>query len=351
MSPTVVERAAGDTWPLGIALVGAGRWADMHRRSLTRGGARLIAVATGSQASSDRVQAEWGVPATPDLGQVLAIPAVEAVIIASPNDLHAPQAMAALAAGKHVLVEKPMAIDVASARRVVAAAAASAGVVAVGLEMRTFQLFERVKTLLLDETLGRPIHLALDLFRRPYRAGSGGWKQDPARLGPVVLEEAIHYLDLARWYLGDMVSLESWARSRPGRERFREQLDVRIESEAGAIGLVTRSIAAGGHTVDLRLVGERAAARALWRGRMDADPRPSVRLELHDRHGSRLLPISAATGHAFDLWRQTAAFVRAARTGTDAPATADDGLKSVALSLAVERSLATGAPVDPRTLA
>lgn len=343
--------AAAASVPLGVGLVGAGRWARVHRAALPRGGARLVAVTTGNCEENEHVQAEWRVPCTTDLAEMLAHRGVEAVIIASPNDLHAPQAIAALEAGKHVLVEKPMALDVASARRVADAATASGRVLAVGLEMRVFQLFARVKALLDEGALGAPVHLALDLFRRPYLGGSAGWKRDPKRVGSSVLEEPIHYLDLARWYLGEIASLEAWSTSRPGREALREQLDVRLTSEAGAVGLVTRSIAAGGHAVDLRLVGERAALRAGWRGRRDLDSRPSVRLELHDEGGSRLLPVRSASGHAFDLWRQTAAFVRAVREGTRPPASADDGVASVALCLAVERSLVDGAAVDPRARA
>ncbi len=334
-----------DPPPLGVALVGAGRWAAVHRTALPRAGARLVGVATGSDASRARVAREWDVFATTDMAALLARPEVEAVVIASPNDLHATQACAALEAGKHVLVEKPIAIDVASAERVERAAEQSDRVLAVGLEMRVFTLFERVKALLDEGALGAPVHLALDLFRRPHRAGSGGWKHDPERRGSSVLEEPIHYLDLARWYLGEITSLRAWAVSRPGREALREQLDVRLESERGAVANVTRSVAAGGHAVDVRVVGERAALRATWRGRMDVDPRPAVRLELHDANGSRLLPITAATGHAHDVWRQTAAFVRSVREGVPPPATARDGVVSVALCLAVERSLELGAPI------
>jgi len=334
-----------DPPPLGVALLGAGRWAAVHRANLPRAGARLVGVATGSDASRARVEHEWDVFATTDVAALLERPEVEAVVIASPNDLHAAQACAALEAGKHVLVEKPMAIDVASAERVERAAAQSDRVFAVGLEMRVFTLFERVKALLDQGALGTPVHLALDLFRRPHRAGSGGWKHDPARRGSSVLEEPIHYLDLARWYLGEIDSLRAWAVSRPGREALREQLDVRLESERGAVANVTRSVAAGGHAVDLRLVGERGALRATWRGRMDVDPTPAVRLEVHDAAGSRLLPVSAATGHAHDVWRQTAAFVRSVREGVPPPATARDGVVSVALSLAVDRALERGTPV------
>jgi myo-inositol 2-dehydrogenase / D-chiro-inositol 1-dehydrogenase len=335
--------------PLRVGLIGAGRWAAVHRDALAPAGAELVAVATGSADSAARVQREWGVPATNDVRALLAHD-LDAVIVASPNDLHAPHALAALAAGHHILVEKPMAISAVDARALEAAAARRPGqVLAVGHEMRVFVLFERVKALLDEGRLGTPVHLALALWRRPYRAGAGGWKSDPARLGSTILEEPVHYLDLARWYLGEPREVHAWAASRPGRERHWENLDVRLVMHGGAQALVTRSIAAYGHSVDLRIVGSEGSLRASWSGTMDLDPEPRVSLTLHDAEGTRELDVPQRTGHAHDVGRQTAAFVHAIRTGAPPPATSRDGRVAVELCLAVERSLGQAAPVpyDP----
>ncbi|MBA2667598.1 MAG: Gfo/Idh/MocA family oxidoreductase [Trueperaceae bacterium] len=332
--------------PLRVALVGAGRWAAVHRDALPRAGAELVGVATRSEASADRVRETWGVPATTRLAELLALGA-DAVIVASPNDLHAEHAIAALDAGLHVLVEKPMAITAADARAVRDAARARPElVVAVGHEMRTFTLFERVHALLGAGRIGDPIHLALALWRRPYRAGAGGWKSDVRRLGSTILEEPVHYLDLARWYLGDPAGVRAWATSRPGEEGAWQNLDVRLDVERpgarSAHALVTRSIAAYGHAVDLKLVGTTGALHAWWRGAMDLDPDPDVGLVLHGGGATEVLEQTRETGHAHDVWRQTNAFVRAIRDGTAPAAGADDGLAAVELCLAVERSLATG---------
>ncbi len=337
------------TDPVRVGLIGAGRWAAAHRTTLHRAGATLVAVATGSEAGAARVRTDWGVPTTTDLDELLAMD-VEAVIVASPNDLHAEQARRALAAGKHVLVEKPMALTVADADALVAAARATDRVVAVGHAMRVFELFERVKALLDAGRLGEPLHLGLDLWRRPHRAGAGGWKADPERLGSTILEEPVHYLDLARWYLGDPTEVLAWASSRPGRAALHENLDVRLRFAPAADGgdrwaRVTRSIAAAGHRIDLTLVGAEAALRAHWAGAMDVDPHPDVRLVLHHAGVDEVQDVPAATGHAHDLVRQTEAFVRAVREGTPVPATAADGRAAVALCLAVEASLSSGAPV------
>jgi len=344
-----VSHERGSAPPLRVGLVGAGRWAAAHRGTLASAGAELVAVATGSAASAARVRADWGVPATTDLDDLLAAD-LEAVIIASPNDLHADQALRALAAGKHVLVEKPMAIARGDARRLADAARAGDRVVAVGHEMRVFQLFARVKSLIDRGRVGQPLHLQLDLWRRPHRAGAGGWKADPARLGSTVLEEPVHYLDLARWYLGEPTEVLAWASSRPTHAGWFENLDVRLRfAPAGDGGdrwaLVTSSIAAAGHAIDLKLVGTEASLRGEWRGAMDLDPDPEVRLVLHHAGGDEDQGVPRATGHAHDLVLQTRAFVAAVRHGGPVPADAEDGRAAVELCLLVADALRSGRPV------
>jgi myo-inositol 2-dehydrogenase / D-chiro-inositol 1-dehydrogenase len=328
-----------------FGLVGAGRWGAAHREALARAGAPLTLVATGSEASAERVRADWGVAATTSLDELLAGP-IDAVVIASPNDLHARQAIAAIDAGRHVLVEKPLAVTAGEARAVEAAAAARPDlVVAVGHEMRAFGLFEAVKRALDEGRIGPARHLALSLWRRPYRSGSGGWKSDPARLGSTVLEEPIHYLDLARWLLGEPREVLAWAVSRSPRESGWEALDVRLTFADGVVALVTRSIGAYGHAVDLRLTGGSGALRARWEGRQDVDPEPTVSLTIADASGVHEEPIGNRTGHAHDLWRQTAAFVAAIVAGAPPLADARDGRIAVELCLAVERSLRERVPV------
>lgn len=342
---------SGAATALRVGLVGAGRWAAVHRSTLAAAGAELVAVATGSPESAARVRAEWGVPATTDLDELLASD-LEAVIIASPNDLHAGQALRALAAGKHVLVEKPLAITRTDARAVADAARASGLVVAVGHEMRVFALFARVKALLDEGRLGEPLHLKLDLWRRPHRPGTGGWKQNAARLGSTVLEEPVHYLDLARWYLGEPREVLAWASSRPDHPGWFENLDVRLRFAPASDGgdrwaLVTSSIAAAGHKIDLKLVGADASVHGEWHGRMDLDPEPWVRLVLHHAGGDEDLRVPRASGHAHDLVHQTRAFVAAVRRGEPVPADAHDGRAAVDLCLDVEAALGSGRPVTP----
>jgi len=322
--------------PVRVGIVGGGRWAAMHRAALENVGAPLAAVLVRTSDSARRLQDAWRVPADTELERFLAHE-MEAVVVASPNHLHAEHAVAALEAGKHVLVEKPMAITVEDCDRILGAARASERVLAVGHEMRVFRLFEALR----EEAggLGAPQHLDLRLFRRPYRSGASGWKQDPAKLGSSILEEPIHYLDLARWYLGEVAEVQAWAVSRPGRESLHENLDVRLTFRNGAQALVTRTIAGFEHHVRCDLNAEDGALRARWDGRQDTDEDPSVSLWTQDGDGIRTVPVPQRTGHAFDLPRQTAAFLRAVSEGTPVPADGHDGRVAVALCVAVEESL------------
>ena len=336
-----------------VGMIGAGRWAEVHKQALEDAGADLESVLVSSESSRKRVENEWNLRATTNMQKFLGYGS-EAVIVVSPNYLHGKHATAALNAGKHVLVEKPMATTLEDCDRMLEAAKRADKVLAVGLEMRVFTLFERVKALIDAGEIGKPIHLKLDLWRRPYRTGAGGWKTDPEKLGSSILEEPIHYLDLARWYLletsGEPASLQAWANSRGGLEYLNENLDVRLGYADGTQALVTRSIAAFEHKVTLQVVGEQGSLRAEWSGEMDLDGNPSAKLWLHNS-GDRDEPaerveVEQKTGHAFDVPRQTKAFLEAIREGTRPPATGEDGRASVALCLAVERALEKGSSVQ-----
>ncbi len=329
-----------------FGIIGGGRWAEVHKQALESLGETLDTVLVASEASKNRLERDWGLQATTNMQTFLSY-GIEAVIVASPNYLHAEHSIRCLEAGKHVLVEKPFATTLKDAQAMIKAAKQSNKVLTNGLEMREFTLFKRVKELISEGKIGKPIHLNLHLWRRPYSAGSGGWKTDPEKLGSSTLEEPIHYLDLARWYLrddcGEPTGLQAWANSREGRDYLNENLDIRFQYKDKTQALISRSIAAYEHSIRLYIVGEKGSLRAEWQGRMDLDKTPNARLFLHNSGNRDLaaleLPVEQKTGHAYDLSEQTRAFIKAIKKGSSPAATAEDGLASVALSLAVDKSL------------
>ncbi len=331
---------------MNIGIIGAGRWAEVHKDALQKVGANVTSVLVASEASQERVEQEWGIAATLDK-ELFLKQDTQAVIIVSPNYLHAEHSILCLNAGKHVLVEKPFATTLADADRMIEAAKQNNKVLANGLQMRVYTLFETVKKLMQAGHIGKPIHLHLDLWRRPYREGSSAWKQDPSKLGSSILEEPIHYLDLARWLLletkGEPMSVEAWSKSREGKDYLHENLDIRLEYMDGSSALISRSIAGFEHQISLHVVGETGSLKASWQGDFDMDLNPRVELLFHNGANrddlAKRLKVEQKTGHAYDLHRQTAAFLQAIQEGTEPTANAKDGRAAVALCLTIEEAL------------
>ncbi len=186
-----------------MAVLGYGFIGDMHTRAAAAAGLEVCVVA-GHR--SDRVQAfadRHGIAlATSDWESAVASPDVDAVVIGTPNSLHHPQAMAAIAAGKHVLLEKPMAINTAQAEEIRAAAPAAGVTLLVGHMWRYREEVIASRDRIAAGSIGTPVRT------RGYgiHAGWGpsGWFTD-VRLsgGGALIDMGIHAIDTARFLLGD----------------------------------------------------------------------------------------------------------------------------------------------------
>jgi predicted dehydrogenase len=153
-----------------------------------------------------------GAVATTDFQTVLADPGVDAVIVATLNASLAPITLAAVRAGKHVLVEKPGALNAAQLRTIAAAAAVSGVRVRLGYNHRYHPALQKARELVDAGALG-PL-----MFLRG-RYGHGGrrgydreWRADPAQSGGgELIDQGVHLIDLAHWFLGDLPVVEGHA--------------------------------------------------------------------------------------------------------------------------------------------
>jgi predicted dehydrogenase len=136
-----------------------------------------------------------------------------------PSNLHYEVGAAVLQSGRHLLLEKPMAISISDCDKLLAIAREKKKLLAVGHEMRVSALWGKVKQMIDAGDIGSPLHAIVELWRKPYRLGAEGWRYDINRVGNWILEEPIHFFDLARWYfqkIGDPVSVFAQASaSRP----------------------------------------------------------------------------------------------------------------------------------------
>ena len=131
---------------------------------------------------------------------------VDAVIVATPHFFHPPLAIAALEAGKHVLVEKPLAVHKADCEKMIAAHTDETLVFAAMFQMRTNPTYRRLKRMIDGGELGelrRVVWVITDWFRTEAYYRSGGWRATWAgEGGGVLLNQSVHQLDLWRWLFG-----------------------------------------------------------------------------------------------------------------------------------------------------
>lgn len=141
-----------------VAVAGCGAWGRNHVRTFQALGA-LAAVSDASADAAEAAAAASGVPARA-WNDILQDRAIDAVVIAAPDALHAEMGRAALAAGKHALVEKPMAMSVADAEAMAAAARVKGLVLMTGHILRYHAGFRRLQDLVRDGAVGRPRHIS-----------------------------------------------------------------------------------------------------------------------------------------------------------------------------------------------
>lgn len=135
-----------------VAQVGCGYWGKNLVRNFAEIGA-LAAVSDGHEPTAAKMSADYGVPVC-DWAAILADPAIDAVSLATPAAVHADMAIEAIAAGKHVYVEKPLALNSADAELVVAAAEAAGRTLMVGHLLQYHPIFNHVRRLVEDGAVG-----------------------------------------------------------------------------------------------------------------------------------------------------------------------------------------------------
>jgi myo-inositol 2-dehydrogenase/D-chiro-inositol 1-dehydrogenase len=320
-------------------LIGYGAWGQHHARALTSvPEASLIAIAANSDASVAKARADHptaGVYA--DYREMLAREDLELCDVVLPSDLHFPVAHDVLAAGRHLLLEKPMALSLDDCTQLIDLAKSRGRILAIGHELRMSSLWGRVKELIDAGAIGEPLYALIELWRRPYRLGSGGWRYDIGRVGNWILEEPIHFFDLARWYFsaaGDPVSVYAAANGKqPDHPELHDNFSAILNFPRGRYAVISQTLAAWEHHQTAKLTGTGGALWASWSGAMDRTFEPTFNLKLQRGEKVEDIVIAKPSGEVYELVDQVAAVVRAVRVGTGVPCTGEDGWWSAAMWL------------------
>jgi predicted dehydrogenase len=332
---------------LRVAVIGAGVMGERHASIYAAlPGVRLVAICDPREDAARRVAAATGGPAVyTDAGDLLRRDDVDAVSVCTPDDAHRAPCVAAARAGKHVLVEKPIATTVADAEAIAAAATRAGVVLLVGHCLRFDPRYHAVRTAIAAGEVGA---VQTIYTRRSNTVAAQDRLRGRCSL-PLFL--GVHDYDVMRWFLGSEVvgvtAASKWGLLRSRGYPVEDATCALLTFASGALGIAELSWilprgfpASGDHRADV--VGEKGALAiaTLETGLTRVDGERAVKVD-----ASAAPLIHGHPGGMF--YFELAHFVDAA-LGRVPPAIApEDAIAALRVALAVERAAATSSRVAP----
>ena len=335
-----------------VGIIGGGGIAGAHYRGYLANKAEVVALADVNPATLAARKQEWGLERVYETyEELLEQPDLEAVSICTPNAYHHPATLAAARAGKHVLCEKPISLNLPQAQEMIEVCRAAGVVLQIGHHMRSNAAARRTKTMIESGELGRLTFLRL---RQAHDWGGaeavrGVFGSLSTSGGGTLLDNGCHMFDLARYFGGNVA--EVYARS--ATLKFDIEVEdtalVSLAFESGALGSVENAWTATGWEEGFWIYGTRGA------------------LEYTNRWGTPQLKV-AFRESPFTTWGGTDVatfdfyangvrvenhtlhiqnFLAAIRGEREVICTGEDGLKAVRLALCAYESARRNAPVRP----
>lgn len=341
---------------LGVAVLGCGSIGPLHAEALAGvKGAKLVAVADMRLERARALGDRYSVPAYESLDELLARPEVDLVNICTPSGTHGRLGAQAARAGKHVLLEKPVDVDLEAADAAIAASAAAGVVLSVVSQHRFDAGVVALKEALGRDDLGQVV-LAEGRawwYRTQGYYDSDSWRGTAALDGGALLNQGVHLVDLMLYLLGPVSSVFARGKTVAHKMECEDLVVVSLEFESGALGSLCVTTASYPGVPETLAVTGSSASVVLEAGsvlswqtdeRSDYDLAPGP-------HGAPLHAASAAAGSrnlAVTAHRaQIQDVVDAVHEGRPPAVTGEDGRRALALVRAAYASSSSGEAARP----
>jgi predicted dehydrogenase len=222
-----------------IAFVGLGWWSGMLATAAAASARTSIAACVSRSAPKrDAFVAEFGGYAAESLDDVLTDPDIDAVVLTTPNSVHAEQCIAAARHGKHIFIEKPMALTTADCRLMIAETERAGVVLAIGLNKRRMSAYRKVREIIESGGVGEIMMI------EAHSSGSFGltatpdkwrWYRNESPGGPLTTH-TIHHIDVLNLLLGSPVRISAFASKVHGNMEADELVSACLQYDSGALG-------------------------------------------------------------------------------------------------------------------
>jgi predicted dehydrogenase len=191
---------------MNFGLIGAGRIGNLRAKALRQlAGSRLVAVYDPDQQRAGQVAAPTRAQIGKDICELLRTETLDAVIVSTPPPSHEEVVLAALAAGKHVLCEKPLSNSVAACDRMVQAARDTGKTLTTGFNHRYFPVIRFLKKTIIEGTIGQLNHVRAFAGHEGLSQFGAPWEYDKAVIGGgALMDVGLHLIDLVAYILGDV---------------------------------------------------------------------------------------------------------------------------------------------------
>jgi len=335
--------------PTGAGIVGLGSIGGTHARALAAvDGARLVAYSGGSpEAAAD---AGW-----PDAEQlspeaVISHPETDVIAIAAPSHHHGALTLAALEAGKHVLVEKPLALSVAEAERIRELARDRGRIVRMVAQRRYESEYAHLKQVIDSGALGE-LRLAVTQvhwWRDDAYYAAIPWRASMAAGGGSVMNQGVHNIDLLRWLAGPVEAVTAQYATLGHRMDAEDTTVATLRFRSGALGMISTSTATPPGTPATVTLHFSSGVVELGQGeviRWDVPADPPGRTEAISSGAADPADIGIA-GHVTQ-WQQMLA---ATGSAADRQPDLDDAVQTVRLLCAIYAAAESGRAVHPDEL-
>jgi len=326
--------------PVRLASIGVGNWGTMLAQAVKHSGVAEIGTCFAPTQAHCRVFAErFGCRVSPSYDAILSDPTVEGILLATPNGLHRDQIEQAARHGKHVYVEKPIALSVADAQAATRCCAEHGVTLAVGHQSRRETAIRQLKSLIESGELGQVVGAEANISTgKGLEQSPHDWRWNRAECpGGPLIQIGIHHIDTLCFLLGPVTRVYGVQRRLVASTEAEDATMTLLEFASGVIGHLSSHYVTA-RAVDLRIMGTKANAC------YDRLLGIEIRRDTRERVVRETLPLRAND----PLCEEITEFAQCVRTGIRPEVGGEEATHALAVVLAAVEANQCGSAVGVR---